>query len=317
MVETLIREVAAKFGISSGTAQTMMSALMSLISSSPSGLTGFLDKFRTAGMGDLVSSWLGSVDPAPITGLQVERALGHETVEGLAKKAGAPMSIASSALGFVLPKLIGLLTPGGSIPTTLPAWATSFLGAPARPAMAAPVEPERKGNRWLVPLLASLGLLALLAYFLGGNKPETWDYAAYMRTANERAMAALRGLQPGVSASSVVSALNLQVVNFATGSADIPEDAKPLLNLAAGAIKMAPEESVIQIGGHTDNTGDAASNEALSQRRAEAVKAYLVSQGVSPGALDTRGYGPTKPVASNETEEGRFRNRRIEYALAR
>ena len=71
----------------------------------------------------------------------------------------------------------------------------------------------------------------------------------------------------------------------------------------------------MEIGGHTDNSGDPASNVTLSQQRADAVRAYLIQQGVDANALVTKGYGDSKPVASNETDEGKFRNRRIEFSL--
>ena len=70
---------------------------------------------------------------------------------------------------------------------------------------------------------------------------------------------------------------------------------------------------MIEIGGYTDNTGDPAANLQLSQQRAEAVRAALVAAGVDPSMLVAKGYGSASPVAGNDTLEGRFRNRRIEY----
>jgi outer membrane protein OmpA-like peptidoglycan-associated protein/tetratricopeptide (TPR) repeat protein len=71
----------------------------------------------------------------------------------------------------------------------------------------------------------------------------------------------------------------------------------------------------IEIGGHTDNTGDKARNKALSQSRAKAVKDYLVSKGVDATRLSAIGYGDTKPVADNKTEEGRAKNRRTVFKV--
>ncbi len=74
---------------------------------------------------------------------------------------------------------------------------------------------------------------------------------------------------------------------------------------------------MIEIGGHTDNTGDAAANVALSQARADAVRNALLKAGVDPANLVAKGYGSAQPVASNDLLEGRFRNRRIEYRVVR
>jgi OOP family OmpA-OmpF porin len=73
----------------------------------------------------------------------------------------------------------------------------------------------------------------------------------------------------------------------------------------------------LEIQGHTDSSGQRDDNLRLSRKRAEAVKAYLVAQGLSPDRLDAKGFGPDRPVASNRTEAGRARNRRIEYRVIR
>ena len=131
--------------------------------------------------------------------------------------------------------------------------------------------------------------------------------------ASEKASAALAALKPGYAPQDLVSALNLEIINFSTGSAQIPDYSTSFLNKAAAAIKMAPAGLVIEVGGNTDNTGDSAANLALSQQRADAVKSYLVQQGVPDAQLTAKGYGDTHPIASNDTDEGRFRNRRIEF----
>lgn len=71
----------------------------------------------------------------------------------------------------------------------------------------------------------------------------------------------------------------------------------------------------LKLGGHTDNTGSMALNMRLSKERAEAVKAFLVSKGANPSRIEAVGYGPNQPIASNKTEEGRQKNRRVEFTL--
>jgi outer membrane protein OmpA-like peptidoglycan-associated protein len=68
----------------------------------------------------------------------------------------------------------------------------------------------------------------------------------------------------------------------------------------------------IEISGHTDNVGKKSANKKLSQQRADAVRAYLVAKGIDPDRIKAVGYGDEKPVASNDTSEGRQKNRRIE-----
>jgi outer membrane protein OmpA-like peptidoglycan-associated protein len=109
--------------------------------------------------------------------------------------------------------------------------------------------------------------------------------------------------------------MNLAIINFPTGSAEIPSDATEIIRRSADAIKRVPAGSKIEISGHTDNTGDAAANMALSQARADAVRHALVAAGVPAETLVAKAYGASSPRATNDTEFGRFQNRRIEYAL--
>lgn len=79
-------------------------------------------------------------------------------------------------------------------------------------------------------------------------------------------------------------------------------------------VKENPELR-IEISGHTDNTGTDAINEKLSQARADAVKNYLMAADVASNRIQSKGYGSLKPIATNETEEGRQTNRRVEFSI--
>jgi OOP family OmpA-OmpF porin len=86
------------------------------------------------------------------------------------------------------------------------------------------------------------------------------------------------------------------------------------INDLAKVMKDYPDLNVV-IEGHTDNVGTAAYNKKLSQRRAEAVKQYLVEKGINANRITAEGFGFDRPIASNDTDEGRQQNRRVEAAV--
>lgn len=105
--------------------------------------------------------------------------------------------------------------------------------------------------------------------------------------------------------------LGEEQIHFATGQAGIPADAEPLLAQVAQMLKNNPEWQV-RIEGFTDSTGTREANLTLSGQRAEAVKNWLAGHGVDQNRLNARGYGASRPEASNRTVDGRARNRRVE-----
>jgi cytochrome c oxidase subunit 2 len=108
--------------------------------------------------------------------------------------------------------------------------------------------------------------------------------------------------------------LELEHVRFGTGGAKLTELSRYQLDNLADALGKYPQMS-IEISGHTDNTGEPEGNMSLSQERAKAVHDYLVGKGIAESRLRTAGYGQTRPVASNDTEDGRAQNRRIEFRI--
>ena len=107
----------------------------------------------------------------------------------------------------------------------------------------------------------------------------------------------------------------LRGVTFATGSAQLSQKAQENLRLVANRLLRQPTR--VEIQGHTSSTGSLEFNMRLSQARAESVRNFLVSQGVPPNSISARGFGPNQPVASNDTEEGRRANQRIEVVYER
>jgi outer membrane protein OmpA-like peptidoglycan-associated protein/uncharacterized protein YidB (DUF937 family) len=556
--DTLIDDLATRFGLGAN-ARTLVREVLAMISSSPKGFGGFLDKFKSAGLTSEVASWLGRADASPIAAGEVERALGATALSGIAGRVGLAQGAASTALGYALPKIIGLLTPGGAVPAGIPAEVTAFLSPPRVAAVTEQVAPKRIDvlpaspeteptiRRWLWPALAALVVVALLSYFwstlnrmpsappvakapepatpapasvaqaptpppaaspapapppqpaaqapaaastetqatppppppapstdaqatasqtpappaaqaltaptpppateqapatpapptvataestaappaakstrfalsndngvvrtsavvsddeaktsiidalnavFGADKvksdisvdkgatPAPWlgvfraaleaikganvdaifqgdkinvggaamgdaardkiiaalksavgasvtvgaltdQTAAAVAVANDRATTELASLQSGFGVKDLLFALNDSVVNFASDSAEVPESTAPFLKIAAADLKQLKAGHVLEVAGYTDNTGDAALNLALSQKRAEAVREALIKYGADADMLVAKGYGEADPLASNDTAEGRLKNRRIEYHVVK
>jgi len=101
---------------------------------------------------------------------------------------------------------------------------------------------------------------------------------------------------------------------FDTGSADLSKESLALLDHLIEVAQRCRDAS-IEVAGHTDSAGAPAQNLDLSRRRAEAVTAYMSESGIDMSRISAAGYGQTKPIASNDTPEGRAQNRRIEFVV--
>ncbi len=103
-------------------------------------------------------------------------------------------------------------------------------------------------------------------------------------------------------------------ITFKTNSADIQSTFYPVLNSVA-IVLAKYNKTIIQIEGYTDNTGKPTYNQELSERRANSVAQYLISQKINSNRIATRGFGQRNPIASNETAIGREQNRRVEITI--
>ncbi len=571
--DALIDDLASRFGLGAN-ARAVITEALTMISTSPGGLSGFLDTLKSAGLTSEVASWLGHPDAGPMPAGQVERALGATALSGIAGRFGLAPGVVSTALGYALPKIVGLLTPGGVVPAGALPEVTGFLSQPATEQVAprrvdlppASMSAQNQSGvaRWLWPALAALVVVGLLSYFwstlhrmpsappvakapapttvaqapppppaptaaqtpapapppptaartpapapqpaaqapapapsadtqatapqaspqpaaqtpapappaptaatapapqaspqpaasapaptspptaeqtaatpapaavataepnapasaatptqlalsndngvvrasgsvhdedaqasivnalnavFGADKVKSaisvdqsataasWlgnfraalealkganvaaifegdkvsvgggamadpardkiiaalrnalgagvtvgaltdKTAAAIAVANDRATTELASLGSGFGVKDLLFALNDSVVNFASDSSEVPASMAPFLKTAAAELKQLKAGHVLEIAGYTDNTGDTALNLALSQKRAEAVRAALIKYGADPDMLVAKGYGEADPIANNDTAEGRLKNRRIEY----
>lgn len=131
---------------------------------------------------------------------------------------------------------------------------------------------------------------------------------------------ALDELPDPFTAEDLVKALNILIINFDSNKYDVPTQRLAALQKGAGYIKKLQDRDpniVLEVGGHTDSVGGDATNQPLSENRANAVKNILVRYGVNAAGLQIRGYGSTRPKFDNNTDQGKFLNRRIEYSIVK
>lgn len=210
---------------------------------------------------------------------------------------------------------------------------------PVAPGAGAP--PEEGG--WLVPLVLLLATTAVTVWALLLPRPEApaprrveTTPAEAPTAAGDLGVAVERVVAPGVSirvpergvegrllafirdAERPVDRetwFDFDRLTFDTASATLRPESQDQLAAVATILGAFPSVK-LKIGGYTDAVGDAAANQALSERRATSVRAALIERGVAPERLSAEGYGAQFPVGDNATEEGRARNRRISMRVS-
>jgi outer membrane protein OmpA-like peptidoglycan-associated protein len=190
-----------------------------------------------------------------------------------------------------------------------------------------PYTGEERSTRTGQGAAIGAGVGAVLGAISGGDRLERAAIGAgigalsgaaignYMDRQEAELREQLEGTGVGVTRRGNEIILNMPGnVTFDVDSASLRPQFFEVLNSVALVLEEY-EKTVLVIDGHTDATGPRAYNMRLSERRAESVGDYLVAQGIQPVRLDTFGYGPEYPVASNETDSGRQANRRVELTL--
>jgi outer membrane protein OmpA-like peptidoglycan-associated protein/uncharacterized protein YidB (DUF937 family) len=176
--DALIGDISGRFGLGQN-AGPLVREVLNMVTARPDGIGGFLDKFKTAGLGTEATSWLGHADAPALSAQQLSRAVDPATIGAMASRLGLGTSTVSSAVGYALPKLIGTLTPNATIPSSVSWEAANLLSHPATPHVYGQVPPrhievihdEPHMSRWLWPLLGALALFGLGSYIFSGHNP--------------------------------------------------------------------------------------------------------------------------------------------------
>jgi OOP family OmpA-OmpF porin len=144
---------------------------------------------------------------------------------------------------------------------------------------------------------------------LGKDFPQAFQYKADVTV-----KPAAAPVDPTVCQQLFSDVLGKAKIRFESGRATIDPDSAGLLDRLIETALRCPT-ATIEIAGHTDSAGEDAANQALSEKRAQAVVDYLVKAGLPANRFTAVGYGSTQPVADNESDEGRAQNRRIEFLV--
>ncbi len=264
MFDLIIREAASRFGLGDKAGPLVQMLLAYLTNKDTGGLSGFIAKLTSSGLGNVAQSWLGGdAGTLPVSAAQIESLMGGQTglLSNITLKLGIGNSTAASALGFLLPMVIGKLTPGGTIPTSLSSDVMGF---------------STGGGlmKWLPWLATGIAALFLLSYCNKGS-----DAAKQAADGAKNAAAEVAPTGSGLVAFTHDGAPALKVyfdsgkTAVAAGFADTAKDV--VAHLKANASSKAV------VTGFNDPTGNAAANAELSKNRAKGVAAALKAAGVA------------------------------------
>jgi succinyl-CoA synthetase beta subunit len=258
----------------------------------------------------------------------------EKVVAALKSVAAAPVAAALAAPAATATAAVASTVTAAAASVAIPTATKVAAGAAAAaglaaaiPAVTAAVSPAKKsGLPWW--LWAALAVLAAFLFLRGctGKKEEAVAVpAAPVAAAPATVPAAAPAVEPApapAATPTAAAAVGKDVctdkvvpvaVKFVTGKDAISEESLAELSAVAKQLATCPAIKT-QVAGHTDNVGSAESNLALSQKRADAVATYLATQGVAKDRVSAKGYGETKPIGDNATDEGRAKNRRVEFA---
>jgi len=319
--------------------------LLSLLNTS--GLdTGILSNFAGALSGGAATEGLLRTGNNLVSGLLGDK-LGA-VANTIASFAGIQASSVTRLLGFLAPLLFGLLgkqvASGGVTAASLPGLLAShrdtimkfappglasalglgsnsnLCGAAPAPVVSPVAVPEKKGFPiwgWLLPLLVLIaGFLWWRSCNPSGPRMAsiTLPCGTVLSVEEGSFNYNLANFMLHGPDSELPKEIVFDHLNFDTGTTRLTPESQPTVTTLVSIMKCYPN-SQYRLEGHTDNTGDPAANKTLSVDRANAIRDLLVQGGIDTSRLSTEGYGADKPIASNDTEEGRAKNRRTELIV--
>ena len=189
-----------------------------------------------------------------------------------------------------------------------------------------PLRTEQSSNKWLYWLLPLAILAAAFLLFRGRTANVASDVSGALTNIRLPGGASLSVPQGSINyklaqflgdnSAQAPQTFVFDHLNFQSGTTELTSDSVQTVNNLGSVLKAYPNAQV-QLSGHTDNTGAADANQALSLSRANTVKDLLVNSGVGSDRISTTGHGQDRPIASNDTEQGKAQNRRIELTVTR
>lgn len=317
MFDTIIKEVSTRFGLDSGKAATLVQMLLGYMTDkNTGGLSGFMEKLKGAGAGAAAQSWLGGIATTtqPIGPEHVQQVLGGATglLGTISSKLGIGNQTVSSAVAFLLPVLIGKLTPQGNVSNRISQEVTSFIGGTTSLISNAATKPAGGGfMKWLPWIIVAIGAAFILNYCSKPVVDATKSAVAVTKeTVVEAAHAVADAIPAGAGAlATMVNGAPALKVYFDTGKAEVSsefiERVKPLVEY----LKSNPEVKVV-VSGFSDPTGSAAANDQMSKKRATVVAEALKIAGVAEGTIVLE-----KPADITGTGDTNAESRRVEVVI--
>ena len=331
MFDAIVNALAQQFSLGDKARPFLQMLLARIDDPARGGLSGFMQRLRTGGMGDEINDWAVSRGTVTAAEPQVlEAAMGDDTlVPDMAARFGLDHRTALAAIAYAVPALIGQFASGGVAAASLPPGADAFIGnradwtahraaataahvAPATPRAAAAMAPKRN---WLPLIIAAVVALLLLGYCTTRDRPDR-DAAPAPQAAAPVATAPAEPVSQvvtepegaGVLATppGVVPALK---VYFDTGKADVASDFAAKAGPVVEYMKANTITTAV-ISGFNDPTGDAAANARLAKQRAEAVQQALVAAGAPLERTVLE-----KPAETTGTGASNAASRRVDVVL--